>query len=211
MVLRSLTFLLFIMVIVLGCSKTSEETIPGENNIAKIPVQEGWNSKLILSKAGQRQAEVDYGHMAKYEGEKVIHFDEGVEVNFYNREGSHTSYLTADRGEYHEDSEDVFGMGNVVVISDSGVTLQTEVLRWDNRREKIISDTTVIVITENGDTLWGVGFESNADLTRRVIRKARGVSQEKIDFEALEKSFSEVEEKETIPVVQDSMIQKNGT
>jgi len=196
---RSLTLFLA-LALFLGCSETDEKDSVGTDNKTRIAVQEGWDSRLILTRAGQRQAEVVYGHMVKYNDEAIVYFDESVNVDFYDKEGRHTSHLVADQGEYHEKSEDVYGIGNVTVVSDSGAILMTEVLRWDNKRGKILSDTNVMVITEKQDTLWGVGFESNSDLSRRVIRQARGVSQETIDIEALEKSFEKPNEQDTTMV-----------
>ena len=169
-----------------------------EHREGEYPSQEGWQSELIISKAARRQAVVRYGHMMKYDQRKIILFDEGVEVDFYDEQGNHTSNLTSERGEYREDTEDILGKGNVVVESDSGITLQTEVLRWDNHLEKIISDTLVMVTTTDQDTLYGIGFESNADLTRRIIRKPWGVSDKRVDIDKLESSFSEPVSKDTI-------------
>lgn len=177
------------LVIVIHCGHNEKETIKVIQETDKYPTQEGWNSELYISKAGHPQAIVHYGHMTKYETPKVVYFDEGVEVDFYDEAGNHTSNLTSERGEYHEKSEDVVGIGNVVVVSDSGVTLMTEVIKWDNSREKILSDTMVTIITEEQDTLYGKGLESDPDLGHWVILKPWGISQRRIEIENLEESF----------------------
>ena len=86
----------------------------------------------------------------------------------------------------------------MVVVSDSGVTLRTEVLKWDSRLEKILSDTVVMVTTVGHDTLYGVGFESDPDLNRWVIHKPWGVSEKRIDIEKLESSFSKPSSEDTV-------------
>ena len=186
-----LSVVLFLWAIFSGCGGERKETLSAENGAKEYPSQEGWNSDLFLTSAGHLQAVVRYGHMLKYEEKKLILFDEGVEVDFYDAEGSHASRLTSERGEYHETTEDVVGLGNVVVVSDSGVTLQTEVLRWDNGLKKILSDTVVTVITPDRDTLYGVGFESEPDLSRWVIREPWGTSDRRVEVEALETSLAE--------------------
>ena len=170
------------------CSRDSDEGVLDTQSRTKLPVQEGWNSKITISKSGLLQAVVVYGHMVKYDKNDIIFFDEGVEVDFYD-DGSHTSHLISDRGEYNEKTEDVRGIGHVTVVSDSGVTLQTEILRWDNQKGRIYSDTLVMITTQDLDTLFGVGFESNADLTRRVIHKPWGKTKRSIDLEGIEESF----------------------
>ena len=182
----------------IGCSRQDQEIVSTDPQKKEYPSQEGWNSQIYLSKAGRLQAVVRYGHMMKFDGLKVYQFDEGVVVDFYDDEGKHTSHLTSDKGEYHEATEDVIGRGNVVVVSDSGLTLRTDVLRWDNRKEKIISDTLVMLTTPDYDTLYGVGFESNADLTRRVIHRPWGVSDQSIDFEEFEDALSERSSSDTV-------------
>ena len=137
--------------------------------------------------------------MKKYDKSKILLFDGGVEVDFYDGEGNHNSHLTSDEGEYHEDTEDVIGLGNVVVVSDSGMTLRTEVLRWDNRLEKIRSDTMVMVTTQEHDTLYGVGFESEPDLSRWIILQPWGVSERRVDIEKMEESFSRPSRTDSIP------------
>jgi len=181
-----------------GCNRDQEEVVTTEPGAKEFPSQEGWNSELYLSKAGHLLAMVRYGHMMKYDEKKIVYFDQSVEVDFYDGEGNHTSHLTSERGEYHEATEDVLGLGNVVVVSDSGVTLRTEVLKWDNRREKILSDTVVMVTTMEHDTLYGVGFESDPNLNRWVIHRPWGVSEKRIDIEKLESSFSKTSSQDTV-------------
>ena len=54
--------------------------------------------------------------------------------------------------------------GNVYVVSDSGYTLTTNEILWDNRYKMIVAEDSVMFTTTKGDTLYGVGFESDMDL-----------------------------------------------
>ena len=69
-------------------------------------------------------------------------------------------------------------IGNVRVYSDSGVTLFTDSLLWNNKNEKIFSNDSIMLTTNYNDTLYGIGFESNVDLTHWKIKKPWGVSSE---------------------------------
>jgi hypothetical protein len=82
----------------------------------------------------------------------------------------------------HNQTNDLTAYGNVVVVSDSGIVLQTEVLFWDNEKQKIISEVPVRFTTKD-DTLIGDSFVSNPDLTNYEIRNARGYSRRKIPIE----------------------------
>jgi len=189
-------FLLLIAFFQPGCRQENNEVMLDQRDQSKHPVQEGWNSKIYISRSGLLQAIVVYGHMVKFEKNDIIYFDEGVEVDFYE-DGNHTSHLLSERGEYNEKTEDVTGIGHVEVVSDSGATLNTEILRWDNKEGRIYSDTLVMVTTQDYDTLYGIGFESNADLTRRVIHQPWGKTKRSVDLEGFRESFKKSVEKDS--------------
>ena len=79
----------------------------------------------------------------------------------------------------NEKTNDLVAEGNVVVVSDSGVTLYTELLRWDHKKERILSDVFIKLVSEQ-DTLTGIGFESDSDLENWTIFEPSGVTNREI-------------------------------
>jgi uncharacterized protein YraI len=71
--------------------------------------------------------------------------------------------------------KDLLATGNVVAVTDSGATLKTSALRWDNQSRRIISDAEVVLTTLT-DTLYGIGFVSNEHLNNWEIQKPTGRS-----------------------------------
>ena len=61
------------------------------------------------------------------------------------------------------------------MLSDSGVTLFTDTLSWDNVKEKVFTENKVVFITEQNDTLHGIGFESDVELNNWKILKPTGI------------------------------------
>ena len=175
----------------IGCGQNKKETPMFQAPATESPSQEGWNSKLELTYSGKLQTVIRYGHMAQYESSDRVLFDQNVEVDFYDKEGRHASNLKSLEGEYRQGKEDVLAKGNVVVVSDSGMVLKTEALRWENQREKIESDTTVCIITTNLDTLYGRGFESDSELKHWTIRQPWGVSEKRVEIEKFDAAFAE--------------------
>lgn len=175
----------------IGCGKKTETPVSSGARVrdAEIPSQEGWKSSIILTRAGKRQAVIRYGHMAEYESSQTAVFDQGVQVDFYDVQGKHSSRLTSERGRYDENSEDIAAEGRVVVVSDTGVTLKTERLNWSHRTEKIVTEDLVTITTREGDTLHGFGFESTADLSRWVIKQPRGLAKKGVNLNEIESSF----------------------
>ena len=104
--------------------------------------------------------------------------DEKVDADFYSTEERHMSNLKSEMAYVYGDTkkDSMLAIGNVVVVSDSGVTLFTDSLMWNSIDSLITTDDTVMFITENNDTLNGVGFQSNADLTHYKFYDVSGVT-----------------------------------
>jgi LPS export ABC transporter protein LptC len=180
---------IFVTMCFFNCDNKEKTVVNKSSEAERLPSQEGYDSELYITKAGVKQAVLHYGHMQKFDDQKIVYFNKGIELDFYDTQGEHTSFISAQKGEYHETTEDVVGRGNVVVVSDTGMTLFTEELRWDNEMNKFFSDTLVMITTREGDTLFGKGFESNPDLTRRVIYEPWGVSSEKVEIDKIKEEF----------------------
>lgn len=167
-------------VLLIGCRSQQQESVAPPNYDG--PDQEGWNSRITVTSNGRVAAVLQYSHMEKYSKRREVKFDGGIVVDFYNTEGQHASNLVAKRGLLHEETNDVEALGNVVAVSDSGITLLTERLRWDNARQKIVSNDFVTIIKADNDTLYGQGFQADQNLRNLSILKPSGVTQKKIDL-----------------------------
>jgi LPS export ABC transporter protein LptC len=164
----------------LGCRSQEQQTVTPPNYDG--PDQEGWNSRITVTSNGRQTAIVQYSHMEKFSKRREVKFDGGLVVDFYNTEGKHTSNLVSERGVLYEETNDVEALVNVVVKSDSGATILTQRLRWDNTRQKIVSNDFVTIITAQNDTVNGKGFQSDQSLKFWSIGKPSGVSQKKINL-----------------------------
>ena len=168
-------FLLISSQLLFNCiSHDQNKEIPISEIEENIPDQESWNSTIILSDSGKTYAIIQSAHIAKYPGTKEISMDGGVKVDFFEKHtAKHTSVLTSDSAIIDEKTSDLKALGNVSVLSDSGITLRTEELEWKNKDRKIISDAEVTVIT-NYEIDYGTGFIANEDLTEWEITSAHG-------------------------------------
>jgi predicted membrane protein len=68
-------------------------------------------------------------------------------------------------------------VGNVVAISDSGITLFTDTLYWDSKNERMSTLDSIMITTLDEDTLYGIGFESDSDLENWKILNPSGVTR----------------------------------
>ena len=153
----------------------SEEPIQQLQSREGLPDQESWGVNIILTDQGIVRAKVQSGHLEKYQQRQYILLDQSVDADFYNNKEIYTSNLKSDVAEIDEAKDFLIAMGNVIVISDSGVTLFTDTLSWNNVEEQIFTDDSVIFITDQSDTLYGVGFKSDLELNNWEILKPTGV------------------------------------
>ncbi|MGD9898230.1 MAG: LPS export ABC transporter periplasmic protein LptC [Calditrichaceae bacterium] len=173
--------ILILTILMISCSAERDEDNTAIST-QEYPDQETWNTNLLITKDGMRIGYLKATHVKKYSARKMTYFEDGLQVDFYNSNGEHTSVLNSDGGWIHDVKQDMYAYGNVVVISDSGATLYTDTLQWDNKLQKIISNIPVKITTED-DTLYGDSFISDPGLSNYELINSRGSSSKKIVVE----------------------------
>ena len=138
-----------------------------------------WNPVIILSREEDKIVEAKSEKLYKNTNADALLVD-NVEVDFFNEEGRHISILFSDSASINEQNNNLRANGNVYVVSDSGFTLTTNEILWDNRYKMIVAEDSVMFTTTEGDTLFGVGFESDMDLEQWRIFRIFGVTREGI-------------------------------
>ncbi|MBT3618080.1 MAG: LPS export ABC transporter periplasmic protein LptC [Candidatus Marinimicrobia bacterium] len=162
-----------VLFILIGCSELPENSM--EYSRREIPDQESWGVTITLTDEGLRRAVVKSGHLQKFHDRQFINLDQNVDIDFFDDNENHTSNLLSQFATVDEKTNSMKAVGQVIVVSDSGVTLFTDTLSWDNRKELVFTNDSVMVVTEEKDTLYGVGFESDMGLEYWKILKPSGV------------------------------------
>ena len=147
-------------------SDSTEELI--ENEI--------WNPLIILSREESKIVAAKAKKLYKNSDDMALLVG-NVEVDFFGEEGDHISILYSDSAQINEQSNNLHANGNVFIVSDSGYTLTTSKILWDNRYKMIIAEDSVMFTTTEGDTMYGVGFESDMDLDQWRIFQIFGVTR----------------------------------
>jgi LPS export ABC transporter protein LptC len=159
-----------------ACSKTEIDKLSETRE--GLPDAESWNAVITLTNKGSKRAIIKSGHLEKYQQRQYILLDQNVDADFFDKKEIYTSNLNSEIAEIDESKDFLIAMGNVVVVSDSGVTLFTDTLSWDNVDEKVFTDDSVVFITEQNDTLYGIGFKSDIELNNWEIMQPTGVFHE---------------------------------
>lgn len=168
--------ILFLLVFVIGC-ETEELKRSGESRQGR-PDAESWDATVTLTNEGVKRAVIRSGHLEKYNQRQYILLNQNVDADFFNEEEIYTTNLKSEIAEVEEDRDYLIAIGNVIVVSDSGVTLFTDTLSWDNVKERVFTEGSVVFITEQQDTLYGIGFESDVELNNWRILKPTGIFHE---------------------------------
>ncbi len=102
-------------------------------------------------------------------------------VRFYDGEEHPRSVLTSRRGEVDEKTKALVARDSVVVTTPRAETLETEMLRWEPKEERITTET-FFRFTRGGDVMTGVGFEADPGLERyTVLREVRAEVRDQDD------------------------------
>ena len=168
---------LFLLIFQFAC-QSNELQKSGQTRQGR-PDAESWDAVITLTNKGAKRGVIRSGHLEKYNDNEFILLDQNVDADFFNEEEVFTTNLKSLVAEIDEEEDFLVAIGNVVVVTDSGVTLFTDTLSWDNQKEKVFTSDSVIFITEKKDTLYGIGFESDIELNNWRILKPTGVFNER--------------------------------
>ena len=101
-------------------------------------------------------------------------FEKGVYLEKFDTLFRIDASIKADTAYYHEKKKLWELKGNVQIHSQRGDKFQTDLLFWDEKKEKVYSDK-FIQIEQEDKVIKGYGFESNQDLTEYEIKNTTGI------------------------------------
>lgn len=162
-------------ILLIGCADLSDDTQLAEERVRdSLPTQEFTNVEMIHTNEGVKQFLLRAPHLDQYGNQKRAELYGGITIDFF-KEGRVTSHLTSDSGVVLRNGDELKGIGNVVVTTDTGTTILTPRMTWTRKDHLITSDTIVTIITEY-DTLHGTGLVATDDLKKRRILQPTGVT-----------------------------------
>jgi LPS export ABC transporter protein LptC len=183
------TFLLALLPLLFhSCHTNSPPEV--EKQEVRLPDSELEDATIVFTIQGVQRMLLQADYIARYEKEdstsaRVVHAD------FYDEEGEHSSVLTSKFGIIKEKTKELWVSGEVVVITDEGVKLETETLRWDPNIDRIITDDFVKV-TRKEDILTGYGMEADQELKNiKIKREVKGILRDVPSREELEEMEEE--------------------
>jgi LPS export ABC transporter protein LptC len=170
MCLRSARFILafFLLCNLLACQKKEPPRL-AENDFTDVPEQIIENMEVTFTEQGRRTGVLKADSVAIFKQGKVKR-GKKIQVDFYDREGQHVSTLTAMEGTYDSKAEEIEAQGDVVVVSEAGVRLETDVLRWRKKTNRIFTDAFVRII-RGKNMVSGHGLDTDPQLQDLHIQR----------------------------------------
>ena len=172
----------FLMLSLLALSCSGDTKLPSSGSSDDFIDNEIYDAKITLYRTGKILVQSESDYLFKNEGEDALLVG-NVVSDFFNDDGEHMSKLHSDSAYIQQETNNLLAIGNVVVVSDSGYTLLTERLHYDNQYKLITSNDSVTFTTTFNDTMYGIGFESDVDLTHSKILKPHGFYQDREENE----------------------------
>lgn len=142
----------------------------------RLPDQEARDFSLTESSEGRKNWTLWASYAAMYNDRSLVDA-RTVHIEFFNEKGERFSTLVADQGRVFQQTNDLEASGHVRVVTETGIKMETDSLRWQNAARKIVSDGFVKV-TRQHDVVTGYGFVSDPSLdhfhlTREVRAEVR--------------------------------------
>jgi LPS export ABC transporter protein LptC len=169
--MKYLCIIALVLLLASGCEdKIRPSMVPVRN---EIPSQESWRSRVVFTDSARVNAILWAGHISVFQTGRYTLLDDSVHVDFFNERGEHSSILTARRGKVNDQTRDFEAYDSVVVVSDSGTTLKTDRLFWNNSDKTVHTDAFVDILSPT-EHIMGQGMVSDQGLKNYKIFKVTG-------------------------------------
>ena len=170
-------FTVFVVIMVLAGCSSDEEAIIQRTIGDTEPDQRLVSPRIVITENGQTSGIVTADSLAVIEKSDYTTLDGHVYMKFFNREGVHTTTLTARHGRLwglYEHVDSLRATGNVIVVSrEREERLETEELRWIFQERNVYADGFVKITTKDGFE-QGYGLVATEDLSSYSLREVSG-------------------------------------
>lgn len=166
-----------IMFLFIACNRKQEaDTIDAVEDRTSIPRLDATQVTTVISDSGITRYRISTKEWLIYDKAEEPYWDfpSGIILENFDTDLNVDASIESDYAKFLENPQIWELTGNVVAINLQGEMFETEQLFWDQKAERIYSDS-MITITRATSIIWGIGFESNQSMTNYTIRKPQGI------------------------------------
>lgn len=165
------------IVVVSACRKNDATTVAKVVTTADSADQVMFKPITVLTDRGVQRAELTADTSYVFD-ENTRYELRVVSTVFFNRQGERDGTLTSKRGTYNLRANVMEARDNVVITSTDGKRLSSPMVRFEQYRNMIVSDSPFVLI-DGERRLEGIGFESDPQMLNvkvRQLSRATGAS-----------------------------------
>jgi len=163
---------LFALVLVLvGCGRGQHNPSAPHNPLADSADQVVFGARSKMTDGGVSKSDLYADTAYFFDDNTRIEMRGHVMVTFFTDVGAKNAVLTSKEGTYNNRTGNMEARGNVIVNTVDGRHLTTPVLRFNQTRNEISSDSS-FVTTDSTRRLTGIGFTSDPNMTNIHCLKA---------------------------------------
>ncbi len=169
------------LVLLAGCTRRAD-TIPSDALLEDAPTQETWDVTLSLSVGDRPRAVVRAPYLARFEradsafarfGPATPGDGARVSTQLYDDKGAPSATVASDRLLYFDAERRFVAEGRVVVQTETGKTLRSEQLTWDEADRSLRTDGFVQITTPD-ERLQGYRLTADEDLETYTLARITG-------------------------------------
>ena len=159
-----------------ACSGKGKNLAEAVSENDTLPSMRSLGVSTLISDSGITRYKVEAEEWLIYDKKNPPYwaFEKGVYLEKFDTLFRIEASIKADTAYYHEKKKLWELKGNVRIMSLRGDKFQTDLLFWDEKKEKVYSDK-YIQIEQDDKVIRGYGFESNQDLTEYEIKNTTGI------------------------------------
>jgi LPS export ABC transporter protein LptC len=176
----SFSLLIFFLLLFFGCNekRTDAKKVSDVVDYSVLPDQISWDVEVSFIDSSFTKAILKARRARIFQKRQETLLDSFVHVDFISRTTNNVeTVLTSDSARIDDKTRNMLATGHVVVVSlTKNTRLETSVLNWDNKTQKLFSTEFVKVISPK-ETIQGWGFESDQNLSYYKIFKVSGVQK----------------------------------
>lgn len=172
--ISSIFLIVVITGIILSC-ENKNSSIP-KLDIVSLPSLTAKYFETEFNDSGRLQIKMAAPLMQRYESKDnpYTEFTSGISVVFYNGKITPEGNVKAKYAKYTSTDNLWELKDSVVVINESNGKLETELLFWDQQKDRIYTDRFVRITNQDQITL-ATGFESDSKLREQKLKKVSAI------------------------------------
>ena len=176
--MNSVWILLLVLTLLAGCAERQSGTRVSEDPFVSAPSQMATNVTVTFSDSNSVKARLYASVGRVFEAELKTTMSGPVTVDFFDRDNQQpVARLTSDSCVIDDRTKNMTAIGRVRIVSlRRDLTLITDELSWVEATRRIRTEKAERIETPS-ETISGVGFESNQDLTSYRLWRVSGVQR----------------------------------